>query len=95
MAKKRQYYYLVVFYKVEKGTPAVTEWNVSTYLCNTNENNPAGIPTMGYLIRHAKADAERNGGKYVHDSLYIQCMIKLTKTQYEYLMDREETDEEK
>ena len=95
MANKRQYYYLVVFYKVEKGTPTTMEWNASTYLCSTNETNPAGIPTMGYLISNAKKSAQKEGAKYVDDSLYISNMMKLTKAQYDNLMDREETDKEK
>lgn len=92
MKKKRQYYYIVVFYKVAKAE--TVEWNASTYLCSTNETNPAGIPTNGYLIQHAKADAERHGGVYVENTLYISSMMKLTKAQYDALMDEEEPKEE-
>lgn len=91
MAKKRQYHYIVVFYKMEKDN--VAEWDASTYLCSQDETNPAGIPTMGYLIRHAKEDCERRGGKYVDDSLYISNLMKLTKAQYENLVNRDETSE--
>ena len=89
---KRQYHYIVVFYKVEKDN--TFEWNASTYLCSTNDTNPAGIPTMGYLIRHAKDDAERQGGKYVEDSLYISNLMKLTKAQFDNLTNNDETNEE-
>ena len=90
--KQRQYHYIVVFYKIEdKGA---VEFNASTCLCSTNETNPAGIPTKGYLIRHAKEDAERRGGKYVDGSLYIGSITKLTKAQYEALMNDDETNEE-
>ena len=89
---KRKYYYIVVFYKVEKEN--TIEWNASTYLCCTGETNLAGIPTMGYLIRHAKDDAERHNGKYIEDSLYISNLMKITKSQYENLMNRDETNKE-
>ena len=89
---KRQYYYIVVFYKVEKDN--TVEWNASTYLCSTNETNPAGIPTMGYLIRHAKDDAERHGGKYVDESLYISNLMKLTKAQFDNLSNKDESNKE-
>lgn len=90
--KRIQYHYIVVFYKVEND--GSVELNCSTYLCSTNETNPAGIPTKGYLIRHAKEDAERRGGKYVEDSMYISSITKLTKAQYEALMNDDETNEE-
>ena len=91
MAKKRQYHYIVVFYKTEIDN--VLSWDASTYLCSQDETNPAGIPTMGYLIRHAKEDAKRRGGKYVDGSLYISNLMKLTKAQYENLMKKDETSE--
>jgi len=93
MAKKRQYHYLVVFYKIEK-EGKTAEWNCSTVLCSTNETNPAGIPTRGYLIKRAKEDAIKQGGKYIDDTLYINNMIKLTKEQYDNLLNDNETNEE-
>ena len=82
---------MVVFYKEEKDNNV--EWNVSTFLCSQDETNPAGIPTMGYLINSVKRSAEKHGGKYVEDTLYIQCLMKLTKAQYENLVNRDETSE--
>lgn len=87
--KRRQYYYVVVFYKVEKDGTAL-EWNASTYLCKTDETNPAGIPTMGYLISQARKAAKKEGAKYVEDTLYISNMMKLTKAQYDNLMNKDE-----
>lgn len=91
MATKRQYHYLVVFYKVE--VDGKTEWNSASYLCSTCETNPSGIPTKGYMINRAKKDAERQGGKYIDGSLYLSSMMKLTKAQYDAMLDEEEIDE--
>ena len=90
--KKRQYHYIVTLYKVEKNDGGV-EYECSTFLCSTNETCPAGIPTMGYMVRRAKLNAELHGNKYVDGSLYISSLIKLTKAQYDALMDKKEVDE--
>lgn len=91
MARKEKYYYIAGMYNVEKGDKVAT---VSTScFCVTNDDNPSGIPTMGYLVKSAKKFAKSKGEKYIEGSFYIVSIIKLTKEQYEQLTDNTELED--
>ena len=93
MAKK-QYYYIAAMYNAMAGEQMKTL--STTFTCVTDPaTNPSGIPTMGYMVANRKKYAKGKGYEYVEDSFYIISIIKLTKAQYEQLIDKEEPNLEK
>ena len=88
MAKK-QYYYIAAMYNAMDGDQMKTM--STTYSCVTDPaTNPSGIPTLGYMVANCRKYAKSKGYEYVEDSFYIISLIKLTKAQYEQLIDKEE-----
>lgn len=85
---KRQYHYISALYNiVENGEKKTMS---TTFMCSTDESNPSGIPTMGFMVGNARKWAIDHNVEYVENSFYIISIIKLTKAQFDQLNDNEE-----
>jgi hypothetical protein len=95
MAKeKTQYHYISGIYSIIKSSGR-KESNSTSFICCTNtNNNPSGIPTMGYMTKSCRKYAESKGVKYVEGSFFIVSIIELNKEQYDALSNTEELEEE-
>lgn len=88
MAKKKYYYIAALYNIIENGEKKTMS---TSYFCTTDdENNPSGIPTMGFMVARSKRWAKEHNVEYVEDSFYIISIIKLTKAQFEQLNDKAE-----
>ena len=94
MAKKKtKYHYISGLYNIEK-EEGKKESNSASFLCKTDENdNPSGIPTMGYMTKCCRKHAEESGCKYVDGSFFILSIIELTKEQYDALQSTDEPED--
>lgn len=86
---KNQYYYIAALYNAMYGDQMKTL--STTYSCVSDPaTNPSGIPSLGCMVANSRKYAKDKGYEYVEDSFYIISLIKLTKAQYEQLIDKEE-----
>lgn len=94
MAKKKaRYHYISGMYNITKDGEK-KETNSTSFVCATNENdNPSGIPTMGYMTKCCRKHAEKSGYEYVEGSFFILSIIELTKEQYDALQSTDEPED--
>ncbi len=91
--KKERYHYVSCMYGIIKKDGAKAT-NSTSFLCSTEENEtPAGIPTMGFMIKRCRKHAESCGDQYIDGSFFILSIIELTREQYAALNDTDEPED--
>lgn len=69
----------------------VEKTGIMIFTCKTTDE--AGIPTKGYITKASRNAAEKAGNKFVEGSVVVVSIMKLTKAQYDNLMDETEPEE--